>query len=399
MQLSVVIVNYKVPYFLQQCLLSVQEALHSLDGEIIVVDNHSSDRSCSMVKTHFPEVVLIENKENVGFSRANNQGVQQAKGDYVLILNPDTVVAEETFIKILDFAQKQENLGALGVKLVDGTGKYLPESKRNLPTPKVAFKKIIGLLNTTDKNYYANHLSEDEVGVVDVLVGAFMLIKRERYLEVGGFDEDYFMFGEDIDLSYKLHKRAYQNYYFPQIQIIHYKGESTSKDARYLANFYGAMRIFYSKHFKVNPLIDFMMNGSIYFWQIIKSIQLHTTNKAKEKTPRNLLYVGNENTIFEGLQEQYKSSKIHIFSVCSTRVISRYDDLDTLLKIIDEKHIDEIVFDQQSTTFSKIIFYMTALKDRKISFKIRPKKTHFIIGSNDSNKKGAVVVLHSVQKD
>ncbi len=221
MQLSVIIVNYNVRYFLEQCLLSVEKALRGIEGEIIVVDNISPDDSCEMVKKEFPKVILIENKENVGFSKANNQGVAVAKGDFVLILNPDTVVAEDTFSKILFEAKKRPNLGMLGVKLIDGTGRFLPESKRGLPTPKVAFNKLFGISSTTTGKYYATHLDENESGVIDILVGAFMLMQRKKYNEVAGFDEDYFMYGEDIDLSYKLLKKGYQNYYFPFNQIIH----------------------------------------------------------------------------------------------------------------------------------------------------------------------------------
>jgi len=391
MQVSVVIVNYNVRYFLEQCLVSVKAALQGIDGEIIVVDNISPDDSCEMVKKSFPEVKLIENKDNVGFSKANNQGVAIAKGDYVLILNPDTVVSEDLFSNILKFGQKQPNLGILGAKLIDGTGNFLPESKRGIPTPKVAFKHLFGISKKTGK-YYATHLSEDESGAIDVLVGAFMLIERAKYNEVHGFDEDYFMYGEDIDISYKVLKLGYQNYYYPKVQIIHYKGESTSKNAKYLGNFFGAMRIFYNKHFRFNKLYDSVMGLGISFWYWLKYLQLNKTDKPAA-APKNVLYVGSENGIFEAIQTAYTASKIHIFAVCETRVISRFDDLEKLKIEINDKQIDEIIFDNQSNTFSKIMFYMTSLKNQGISFKIRPKNTSFIIGSNDKNGKGEVIVL------
>ena len=209
MKLSVIILNYNVQYFLEQCILSVQRSLKSIDSEIIVIDNNSPDDSCAMVKAKFPEITLIENKENVGFSKANNQAVKIAKGEYVCILNPDTAVAEDTFVKALFYAESISNLGALGIYLMDGTGSYLPESKRNLPTPKASLLKLFG----SGKSYYANHIAPKGDGEVAVLVGAFMLLKRKVYNEVNGFDEDYFMYGEDIDFSYKITKAGYKNHY------------------------------------------------------------------------------------------------------------------------------------------------------------------------------------------
>lgn len=392
MKLSIVIVNYNVQHFLEQCLSSVQAALIGIKSEIIVVDNISPDASCRMVKNKFPEVILIENKENLGFSKANNQGVALAKGKYVLILNPDTVVAEDTFVKILAFAEKKQNLGILGVKLVDGTGNFLPESKRGLPTPKVAFKKIFGISSPKKGKYYATHLKENEPGSIDVLVGAFMLLERKKYDNIGGFDEDYFMYGEDIDISYKALKKGYQNYYYPNTQIIHYKGESTSKNAKYLGNFYGAMRIFYKKHFRLNSFYDWMMNMGIKLVHQTKSFQIKNKTKPVIQ-PRNILYIGSENRVYEALRKIYPNAEIHLFAVCNTRVISRYDDLEKIKYMLTDKHIDEIVFDNHSNSFSKIIFYMTALKNKGIRFKIHPKNTDFIIGSDDKNGMGEVVIL------
>jgi GT2 family glycosyltransferase len=235
MQLSVIILNFNVRYFLEQCVASVQEALSNIDGEIIVVDNNSSDDSCEMMKSRFPNVKLIRNTANYGFPKGNNIGVAQAKGNYICILNPDTVVAEDTFLKILAFAEKQKNIGIVGCKLIDGTGNFLPESKRGVPTPFVAFTKIFGLYKLFPKTtlfnrYYAQHLSENETGKVDILVGAFMIMKRDLYLEIGGFDENCFMYSDDIDLSYTALKKGKSNYYFHETTVIHYKGESTVKD-------------------------------------------------------------------------------------------------------------------------------------------------------------------------
>src|SRR6476620_2937781 len=247
MKLSVIILNYNVRYFLEQCVLSVQVALQNIEGEIIVVDNNSSDDSCDMMKRRFPNVTLIENKENSGFPKGNNIGVAQAKGEYLCILNPDTVVAEDTFEKILAFAKSKQDLGIVGCKLVDGTGNFLPESKRGVPTPWVAFTKIFGLYKFFPKSsifnkYYAQHLSENQTGKVDILVGAFMVMRRDLYSKVGGFDENCFMYSDDIDLSYMVLKSGRSNYYFHDTSVIHYKGESTVRDGLYMQRFREAMQ-------------------------------------------------------------------------------------------------------------------------------------------------------------
>lgn len=392
MKLSVIIVNYNVRYFLEQCLHSVKAALQEIEGEIIVVDNISPDDSCLMVKDKFPDVKLIENPNNVGFSKANNQGVALAKGKYVLILNPDTVVGEDSFMQLIKFAEQRANLGILGTKLFDGTGNFLPESKRGIPTPKVAFNHLFGISKNNTGKYYATHLTENESGTIDVLVGAFMFMERTKYNEVDGFDEDYFMYGEDIDISYKMLKKGYQNYYFSKTQVLHYKGESTSKNVKYLGNFYGAMRIFYNKHFRLNRLYDSVMGLGISSWYWLKYLQLKRPDKSIDSS-KNILYVGSENDIYESIQKQYTDSNTHIFAVCETRTISRHDDLEKLALEINDKQIDEIIFDNQSNSFSKIIFYMTSLKNKGILFKIRPKDTSFIIGSNDKNGKGEVIEL------
>jgi GT2 family glycosyltransferase len=265
MQLSVIILNYNVRYFLEQCVLSVQKALEGIDSEIIVIDNASSDDSCEMMKTKFPHIKLIENEANLGFPKGNNIGVAQAKGEYICILNPDTVVAEDTFSKVFSFVTSSEvemlhsqlstsnsQLGIIGCKLIDGAGNFLPESKRGVPTPWVAFTKIFGLYKISNYfgKYYAQHLSENQSGKVDILVGAFMMMKRELYLKVGGFDENCFMYLDDIDLSYLVLKTGKSNYYFHETFVIHYKGESTVRDETYMKRFREAMQFFYNKHFK-----------------------------------------------------------------------------------------------------------------------------------------------------
>lgn len=255
MKLTIIIVNYNVRHFLKQCLQSVEHAAKKTDCEVFVVDNNSVDGSVSMLKNEFPRVKLIANKKNVGFSKANNQAIKQASGDYLLLLNPDTVVEEDTFLKVTQFMDNHQDAGGLGVKMIDGNGGFLPESKRGLPTPLVAFYKISGLASLFPQSkkfgqYHLKYLNKEENHEVDVLSGAFMLLRKKVIDQIGGLDETFFMYGEDIDLSYRITKAGYKNYYYAGTTIIHYKGESTKKESiNYVMVFYNAMIIFAKKHF------------------------------------------------------------------------------------------------------------------------------------------------------
>ena len=273
MELSVIIVNYNVKHFLEQCLISVNKALIGIESEIIVVDNNSVDGSLNLINNKFNEVVLIANKKNTGFSVANNQGIKIAKGSNILLLNPDTVIQEDSLRKCLEFFDKNEDAGALGVKMYDGNGRFLPESKRGLPTPSVAFYKIFGLSSLFPNSkifgkYHLGYLSQNENHKVDVLSGAFMMIRKKVLDEVGLLDETFFMYGEDIDLSYRIKEGGYENYYFSNTNIIHYKGESTKKSSvNYVFVFYKAMVIFAEKHFSKQHVKTFskLINIAIYF--------------------------------------------------------------------------------------------------------------------------------------
>ena len=261
-KLSVVIVNYNVKHFIEQCLYSVIKASKDIPCEVFVVDNNSVDGSVELIKEKFPQVKLIVNESNKGFSVANNQALNIAKGEYVLLLNPDTVVQEDTFIKTLLFMDNHPKAGGLGVKMLDGQGNFAPESKRGLPTPLVAFYKMFGLskLFPNSKRFGRYHLSflpKNEINEIDIISGAFMLMRKSVLDIIGFLDETFFMYGEDIDLSYRITKAGYKNYYFPDTQIIHYKGESTKRSSiNYVIIFYKAMVIFSKKHF----------SGSHAFW-------------------------------------------------------------------------------------------------------------------------------------
>ncbi|GAB2674639.1 hypothetical protein GCM10027036_30260 [Flavihumibacter cheonanensis] len=253
MQVSVVIVNYNVCYFLELCLHSLQLAMANLEAEIIVVDNASTDESRQYLPLRFPAVQFIWNDTNLGFSKANNIGVAAARGKYVLILNPDTLVPGNCLTAALEFFATHPDAGALGMRMYDGHFRFLPESKRGFPTLATAFFKLSGLIHLFPKHrlissYYLGHLSADYIQEVEVLAGAFMFIPREIYLRVGGFDERYFMYGEDIDLSYSIASAGYRTYYLPEPGIIHFKGESTLRTAANARHFYEAMLLFRQKY-------------------------------------------------------------------------------------------------------------------------------------------------------
>lgn len=276
--LSVIIVNYNVKYFLEQAIRACLLACKEIDAEIIVVDNQSQDGSVEHMQQKFgngtPETPLhiIANTINTGFSKANNQGIALAKGKYILLLNPDTVVAEDTFRKCIAYMDAHPNCGGLGVRMLDGTGNFLPESKRAFPSPEVAFYKAFGLANAFPRSrvfgkYHLGYLDEKNTHEVEVLAGAFMMIRAEVLQKIGLLDETYFMYGEDIDLSYRIVQAGYTNVYFADAPILHYKGESTKKASfNYVRMFYTAMKIFVDKYFS-GPragIFIFVINVAIY---------------------------------------------------------------------------------------------------------------------------------------
>lgn len=262
MKLSVVIVSYNVRSYLEQCLQSVQRALEGIEGEVFVVDNHSDDDSVVTVRQHYPWVRLIENQENLGFAKANNQAIREAQGDYVLLLNPDTVVADDTLHGVLAFMDEHSKAGGAGVMMCYEDGSRAPESRRALPTPWVAALKMMGFT----KRYYMSDLPWDQPCRIEVVSGAFCLLRHEAIKTVGLLDEDFFMYGEDIDLSYRLLKGGWENWYLPY-SIIHYKGRSTRKsDYRYVHVFYQAMLIFFQKHYShLSIIYTVPVKMAIYF--------------------------------------------------------------------------------------------------------------------------------------
>lgn len=271
MKLSVVIVSYNVRDYLENCLQSVSRALEGIEGEVFVVDNHSDDDSVEAVRSQYPLVRLIENQENMGFSRANNIAIREARGEYVLLLNPDTIVEKSTLREVLRFMEEHPKAGGAGVMMHNADGSLAPESRRALPTPWVSCLKMLGFT----KRYYMSHLPWDQPGRIEVISGAFCFLRKKALDEVGLLDEDFFMYGEDIDLSYRLMKGGWENWYLPY-PITHFKGKSTQKsDYRYVHIFYNAMLIFFRKHYSHLSLFYALpVKMAIYFRAAIALIDI-----------------------------------------------------------------------------------------------------------------------------
>ena len=343
MKLSVIIVNYNVKYFLEQCLRSVLKASKNIETEIFVVDNNSSDDSVSYLTPLFPEVTFISNKDNPGFSTANNQAIELAKGEYILLLNPDTVVGEDTFSDICRFMDEHPKAGALGVKMIDGCGNFLPESKRGFPSPWNSFCKMFGLSKIFPKSpffskYHLRYLDENKIHEVDVLAGAFMLLRKSALDKVGVLDNAFFMYGEDIDLSYRMTLGGYKNYYLPT-PVIHYKGESTKKDIKYVKIFYQAMLIFFNKHYP--------NNSKLYTALIYSAIYMRASFDAVGK-----LIV-------------FKDSK-------------EFKDL-KFLRVL--KKCDHVVFSTDDIDFKEIINEMSEKKDKPTIYYIYHPETKILVSS------------------
>lgn len=361
MKLSIVILNYNAAAFLELCIYSVLKAIKNIDTEIIVADNHSTDGSLQMLQSRFGNLVnVIAHDQNHGFSKGNNLAIAQAQGEYLCILNPDTLVSEKVFDECLAFAKAELKTGFIGVQLIDGTGAFLPESKRHLPTPKVAWQKMIG----KGENYYFNELEKHERGKVEVLVGAFMFCNKKVFDDCGGFDERYFMYGEDIDLSYTALQKGYYNYYLGDQKVIHFKGESTVKDKVYVKRFYGAMQLFYEKHFEQYAVEK-------------KAVQLmiQTIIALKKKTPQEEKSTKNENQVFITNEADYHLNGIQ-------RAIN-FAAISTL-----EPDKQQIIWDVKTLAFADIINFMQL--NNQFTYRFLSAEREFYLGSDTSDTRGVI---------
>ena len=391
LKLSIIIVNYKVPQFLEQCLFSVYNATAKLKSElsfkseIIVVDNNSEDNSVEMIKTKYPKVILIKNKDNQGFSKANNTGFKISKGNYILLLNPDTLVSEDLFTSIIPYADKNTKAGAIGVQLTDANGNFQPESKRQYPTPARSFSKLFGLANLFPNskkfNSYINSQTDpDKIFTTEILSGAFMFIRRSAAEKTKLLDESFFMYGEDIDLSYRILQAGYENIYFGKKKVLHYKGESTKTDShRYISVFYNAMHIFSRKHFTKNrPVLGIFLSSGIFLRSSLAHLFLSIKTLGKKikykkhnsSTTKMILIIGNESSK-KDIAQIYNSnnSEYNIQASFSPSTKDSHEqNCKKIYQITEELNINEIVVDIRFHKVSCLFCLHKMLSEKNINF-------------------------------
>jgi GT2 family glycosyltransferase len=409
MKLSVIIVNYNVKHFLEQCLYSVLRAIQSVEAEVIVVDNNSTDGSLQYLEPIFSSVQFIKSKENLGFGKANNLALQSAKGEYILFLNPDTLVPEDCFIKCIHFLESQTKAGALGIRMLDGTGKFLPESKRSFPDTTTAFLKLTSLSSLFPDSPFFNkyalgHLSEKENHKVDVLAGAFMFFKRSAIEKIGGFDEAFFMYGEDIDLSYRCKLAGFDNWYFAESSIIHFKGESAKQGSlNYVKMFYQAMIIFVNKHYqgKGSGFFRLFLNTAIAVRGTISWFRNSIAGIIKNRPERKSAVA---RKVIVGTIEEYNSciDKIQHFksSIAGRISIENNEEnslgsINQLTGICEQHQIREIIFIYGTLSLSRIIEVMQQ-SGSYYSYQFHFSKSSSIVGSNSKNDVGAVISFQEV---
>lgn len=407
MQLSIIIVSYQVKYFLEQCLHAVCAAIQNIEAEVWVVDNASTDGTVNYLQVKFPQVKFIINTNNVGFAKANNQALHRCSGKYVLYLNPDTIVPEDCFEQCIHFMNQHEEAGAMGIKMIDGSGTFLPESKRSFPTPMNSLFKLTGLSklfprSKTFARYALTYLDENRNHEVDVLSGAFMFCRKEIIVLLNGFDEAFFMYGEDIDLSYRIQKAGYKNYYFGENAIIHFKGESTKKNSiGYVKTFYNAMKIFVKKHYSAGGGIIFSFFFQIAIWlraalsaiYIIVS-KISNNNAADDliNAARQYVVVGSaeacremENLLHNAGKKDNAIGKMITDS--STTVESIYK---TQQQKITDRNNTVLVLCNEVLTWKNIIYLVEKLNG-SISIRFHAKDSNSIVGSDSKNVSGDVI--------
>lgn len=389
-KLSVVIVNYNVKYFLEQCLRSVEAAVAGMEVEVFVVDNHSTDGSVEYLKPRFPKVTFIANEDNPGFARANNQAIRLAQGEYVLLLNPDTVVGEESIRTLSFFMDEHPECGGIGVKMINGNGAFLPESKRSFPTPWVSFCKLFGLSRLFPKSrtfsrYSLSYLSPDKQHTVDVLSGAFMLLRREALEKVGLLDESFFMYGEDIDLSYRIKTGGYCNYYLPE-RLLHYKGESTRhSDIKYIKAFYNAMLIFYRKYY---PRSGWIMSGGIRMGVGVKVAFAALFGSSKDKKKRKQK-VKHRRLLILCREDQFEAIKrVSIERMPDLEYVNHWDlgeerVMDAISRKNQMKSFTDYAFCYPDVRFEQMLLFMDKLVNKKAVYHIYHKESGVLVSPGD----------------
>ncbi|CAN5789616.1 glycosyltransferase family 2 protein [soil metagenome] len=404
MDLSVIIVNFNVKYFLEQCLCSVLKAASNMNVEIFVVDNNSTDGSREYLEERFPGVKLIWTNKNNGFAKANNSVLSEASGAYILFLNPDTFVPEDCFQKCIAFFKQHKNCAALGVHMIDGSGRFLKESKRSFPSPMTSFFKMTGLtaLFPSSKlfaRYYAGHLPENQSGEVDVLAGAFMMLSKKTLETVKGFDASFFMYGEDIDLSYRIQQSGLKNYYFAGTSIVHFKGESTQKNShQYIRTFYDAMQLFVSKHYKEKKLTCFSMKIAINLGRLVATARLFfrnlISNNAVEKPQLSTAIVANQQ-LFDQMLHLVRHSARPL--IIKGRIAPNDSDAgvsigkeNNISEAIKKYKLDQLILCEGSGSFKNMISLAAQLSG-KTNFLFHANNSDSIVGSNNKNEKGIFI--------
>lgn len=376
MKLTVIIVNYNVKFFVEQCLDSLERALDGIDSEVFVVDNHSSDGSIEYLKPRFPKVIFIESNHNLGFARANNMAIRQAEGQYVLLLNPDTFVGEQTIKQAIEFMDQHPKSGGAGVKMFNTDGTKALESRRGLPTPLTSFYKMCGLCSKFPESrrfgkYYMGYLSWDKPERIDIISGAFCLMRKEALDKAGHLDEDFFMYGEDIDLSYRLLKAGYDNWYLP-LPILHYKGESTHKSSfRYVHVFYQAMLIFFKKHYgHMHLWVTLPIKAAIYVRSAMALVSM-LTDKAKKSLGfvdtkrkfRKYVFIGTDQMLGQCRQIAYKKGLDATFHLADENIQQHGHNALQL----DDKSQLVVVYDLQLFCYEKVLAIMSTKPDKQIT--------------------------------
>lgn len=386
MKLSVIIVNYKVKHYLEQCLRSVAEASRGIAVEVIVVDNASGDGSVEYLRERFPDVTIIASEENLGFARANNLAIRNSHGQYVLLLNPDTIVAEETFSNFISFMDSTPDAGGCGAYMLHTDGSFAPESRRGLPTPFVAFCKMSGLASLFPKSrtlgrYYMRYLNENEVNRIEIMSGAFMFLRRDALDKAGLLDEDFFMYGEDIDLSYRILKAGYNNYFLPS-RILHYKGESTVKSSyRYVHTFYRAMELFFNKHYAHYSIL-LSLPIKLAIWG--RAMLAYAGNQFKHRNeltqhlhPINCLVIGNSEAT-----EQVRAILTSLYGNCRhTFVTGNSESLPQghLSEGISLEGYDTVVYDTGAYSYGTILELLSREGTKRLSLGTYSADTRILI--------------------
>jgi N-acetylglucosaminyl-diphospho-decaprenol L-rhamnosyltransferase len=379
--LSIIIVNYNVKYFLEQCLCSVIKAMQKIEGEVLIVDNHSTDGSLDYLQKRFASVRYLINEKNEGFAKANNLALLEAKGKYVLFLNPDTIVAEDSLEKCLLFLEDRPEGGALGVRMIDGRGRYLKESKRGFPSPWVAFCKMSGMSALFPNSrffaqYYLGFLNENADQVIDAISGAFFLVKKQALEKSGGFDEQFFMYGEDIDLSRRIQQSGFLNYYLSGTTIIHFKGESTKKDFRYVQQFYKAMSQYTKKYGVGNS--SAILTGMIQVAIKIRTGIALIGNRLSSKNPGNK---SNPDFFLLGDRDCAES-------------LRKWSSFQKLSIVNTEYEAQEIILcEGRGFSFKAIIgIFQRSVPKRK--YRIHASSSQSIVGSHSKNAGGMSIPLY-----